>query len=76
MSRARKSKDAGGRYVVGERTTVSLSAAIAYAAALSHREARTLDVTEIGKPQPLVRCRYDAANRSVTVIKLGGPRVQ
>ena len=40
MSRARKSKDAGGRYVVGERTTVSLSAAIAYAAALSHREAR------------------------------------
>jgi len=76
VTRRRKSKDAGGRYVVDELTTASLSAATAYAAALAMREARTIDVTEIGKGQALVRCRYDEADRSVTITQLGGPRVR
>jgi hypothetical protein len=76
MTPRRKKKDAGGRFTVEDVSSTSLSAVVAYAAALAMREGRTVLVREIGKMAPLYRCEYAESDRAVTIHKLGGPRVR
>jgi len=68
----KKRKETGGRFLVGEKTSPSLGAALAYAAHLSFIEARTVYVRLVGSNDIVGRAEYDDSDRSVTIAERKG----
>lgn len=75
MRRKRKTKDAGGRFTVEDRSSSSLGAMVAYAASLAYRERRDVYVREIGQQAPLFVCEHDDTDLTVTITSKGVSRV-